>query len=366
MSKTLLCTLLACGLLAACNLSADGAPVGSKGLWVANGASVIEYIPRQMGGGSSAAAPQRVLHSAAFGTPQSVSFDSSGNLWVVDPAGVINKAVRPALFEFTAAQLAALDSDNAPDPVATITSPVLIFPQQSVFDSQGNLWVSDHAANMVSAFTASQLAQTGASATEPALEIMSTQLNGPVGIAFDGAGNLWVANNGSITQPGGTPAKPGTTIMEFAAANLPAAPEEGTQAATLIPDVTLTDDGKNSIQAPWALVFDIDGNLWSSNEVTPFTLVEFDKNDLATGSPTPTATIGPTPVGANPSLAAPNGMCLDDAGNLAAIDSSGAFGVAIFAPSQLSTGTPTPDTFFVGDVTTLNAPAGCLFGPMII
>ncbi len=30
----------------------------------------------------------------------------------------------------------------------------------------------------------------------------------------------------------------------------------------LTPNVVLSDDGKGSIQAPWALIFDTAGNLW--------------------------------------------------------------------------------------------------------
>jgi len=351
-------------LLSACNFPADdGASVGGKGLWIANGTNVVEYLPGQLGGGATASAPHLAINSAAFGSPQGVTFDSAGNLWVMDPAGTVGDVVTPALFEFSAAQLAALPTDNAPDPIATITSAALKFPQQSAFDVNGNQWVTDHNNNTVLVFTAAELAQTGASQANPAMIISSAAFNGPLGIAFDSDGDLWVASNGTVPGAAGAVSSAGNTIVEFAAANLPALPEEGMIQPNLAADITLTDDGQASIQGPWALAFDATGNLWSSNANTPFTLVEFAKADLtATGAPVPVTIVSPATVDGNPSLNSPHGLCIDDVGNLAAVNSAGAFGVASFGQRQLTTGAPTPDTFLVGAVTTLNAPAGCNFG----
>jgi len=43
-------------------------------------------------------------------------------------------------------------------------------------------------------FTASQLTRSGTNSTMPAVIISSADFNGPLGIAFDGKGNLWMAN----------------------------------------------------------------------------------------------------------------------------------------------------------------------------
>jgi len=68
--------IIGCGLVAACNFPADdGANVGSKGLWVANGTNVVEYNPSQLGSGTSAPAPHVSINSAVFGSPQGVAFD---------------------------------------------------------------------------------------------------------------------------------------------------------------------------------------------------------------------------------------------------------------------------------------------------
>jgi sugar lactone lactonase YvrE len=363
-ASKMVCLLLA-GTLAACKHNAMST-MDTKGLWIANGMNVIEYIPNQLTGGTSAAVPHLMINSAAFGSPQGVTFDKAGNLWVMDPGGKVNGTATPALFEFSAAQLAALKTNSAPDPVTTITSTALAFPQQSVFDANGNQWVSDHDNNTVVVFTAAQLAMQGVNPTIPVVGITSASFNGPLGIVFDAAGNLWVANNGGVMGANGVASPTGTTVVEFAAAHLPTPPATGMVTPDLMPDVILSDDGKGSIQGPWALAFDTTGNLWSNNASSPFTVVEFMKTSLAmTAAPMPAVTLSPTMVGGNPTLDGPNGLCFDDAGDLATTDAENAFGIAFYGKGQLMTGAPVPSTFIIGAATTLNAPAGCNFGPAV-
>jgi sugar lactone lactonase YvrE len=350
---------VAAAVLAACNMGT----IGTKGLWIANGNNVLEYVPKQFGTGASGAAPHLMINSASFGAPQGVTFDANGNLWVMDPQGMVNGAMTPALFEFSAAQLAKLTTDNAPDPVATITSTALAVPQQSVFDAHGNQWVADHDNNTILVFTAAQLAMTGINNLNPAVAISSTAFNGPLGIVFDSAGDLWVANNGSVTANGVT-SPAGTTIVRFAATTLPMPPATGMLTPMLTPDITLSDDGKNSIQSPWELAFDSSGNLWSSNSGGTFSLVEFAKANLATtGTPMPAVTISSMTVGGNATLNETNGLCIDNAGSVAATSAGAPFGLAYYTKNQLMTGSPTPNTFIVN--TTLNAVAGCNFGPNV-
>jgi sugar lactone lactonase YvrE len=351
-------------MLAACNFPADdGATVGSKGLWVANGTNVVEYNPSQLSSGNRATAPHVSINSAVFGTPQGVAFDPNGNLWVVDPTGMVNGAPTPALFEFSAAQLAALATDNAPEPVAIITSAFLKTPRQIVIDVLGTAWITDPTANAIMTYTPVQLAQTGTHDIGPVLLITSAQFNGPSGIVFDSSGDLWIANEGvgtSATSPFGG----GTTIVEITAAHLPAIPEQGTSTPQLVSDVTLSDAGQITIQSPWALAFDSSGTLWLSDSGTS-TLVGFAKASLVTGAPTPAATLSSTMVNADASLNQPHGICIDDVGNLAAVNAAGSFGISVFDASQLTTGSAAPTTFIVGDATTLNAPQGCTFGPVV-
>jgi len=357
--------LAACGGSSSTIASAPAKPaVNDLGLWVANGTNVLEYIPSQLTGGTVDATPHLVNSSASFGAPQGVTFDAQGNLWVLDPQAMVNGAATPALLKFSATQLHALGTSDAPVPTATITSATLNFPQQSVFDAMGNQWVTDHNNNTVLVFSSAQLAESGINNLTPVLSISSTAFNGPLGIVFDAQGNLWIANNGGVTSNAGT-SPSGTTIVKFSAQSLPAISGGSSTMVNLTPTTILSDDGNGSMQAPWALIFDSNGNLLSSNANAPFTLVQFSPSQLAASSmPTPSVTISPTTSG-TPSLNSPNGICFDNIGDMAAMNSAGAFGIAFYTKSQIATGAVVPNTFIVGANTTLNAPAGCNFGPLI-
>jgi sugar lactone lactonase YvrE len=349
--------LLGCGLLAACNLtSKDGLPVGSKGLWVANGTNVVEYNPAQLAGGTAATAPHVSINSEVLGSPQGIAFDPMGNLWVVDTAALIKGTPTPALYEFSAAQLAALATDNSPDPVAIITSAFLKTPHQIVIDPLGNAWIADSTANAVMTFTAAQLAQMGSNSIGPVLLISSSQFNGASGIAFDSSGDIWVSNIGTATAAG-------TTLVKIAKAHIPAIPEMGTATPQIVADVTVSDAG-GTVQSPWGVAIDSSDTMWWSNS-SKSTVVALPGASLATGTSVPSVTLSSTMVNTVASLNQPHGICIDDVGNVAIVNAKGSFGIAVFGASQLTTGSPTPATFIVGDATALHEPQGCAFGPVV-
>jgi sugar lactone lactonase YvrE len=330
-------------------------------LWVANGTSVLEFLPSQQQAGTSDPAPHLTLSSSVFGAPQGVVFDGNGDLWVIDGGTVkTGGTVAPALYEFTAQQLSKLSTNNAPTPNVTIQSSSFVTPEEATFDRKGNLWVSDNGGNVVYAFTRSQLSATNTTATPMSVITSSTAFNGPIGIAFDGGGDLYVANNG------------GNTIYEFQASSLPnLTVSPGTTPSdnrTLTPNVTLSNSS-GSIQSPWGLAFDANGNLWSSNAITAGTVVEFTRSQIAaTGDPTPNITLSSVAVSSNQTLVSPYGIAFDPYDDLAVDSSAAPFGIAEYAQSQLlksSATAPTPAAFLVGSSTTLSAPAGIAFGPVI-
>ncbi|HEY3998742.1 MAG TPA: hypothetical protein VGO93_07745 [Candidatus Xenobia bacterium] len=323
------------------------APIVNLGLWVANGTNVVEFTPTQTTTvGVSDPIPTVSINSPSFTAPQGVQFDNAGDLWVVDGGDSTHV---PAIFEFTGTQLSNLHSVNNPVPAVTLTSPSFVFPQQAVFHGS-SLWVTDNGANAVFTFAANQLSAGGSQT--PAITMTSTTaFSGPLGLAFDPlSGNLWVANNAS------------NTIYGFTAASLPTT--DGS--FTVTPNVILSSTS-GSIEAPWGLVFDLSGNLFSSNANSPDTVVEFGHSSLAaTGTPAPILTLQPTTDGTFDTLNSPNGIALDNLGDLAAVSSQSPFGVAVYGAGQLASGGPiVPDFLLVGTNTTLNAPAGNTFGPVV-
>lgn len=361
-SRMTITAAVVAGVIAACG----GSNTNNQGLWVANGTNVLEYTPTQLMGASGATAPHVTINSGAMGAPQGVTFDKMGNLYVMDPNAMVNGTTEAAILKFTPAQLTALKTNNKPDPAAIITAEGMKFPQQSVFDKQGNQWIADHDGNQILVFNAAQLAMTGINKLMPVVTITSASFNGPLGITFDAAGNLWVANNGGVAGANNTMSPAGTTIVEFTAAHLPMVPATGMLTPMLNPDLTISDNGHGTLSSPWALVFDTAGNLWANNAGAPFTIVEFAKANLTMGGMlTPAVTISPTMVNGTATLNGPNGLCFDPAGNLANTDAEGAFGLDFFKKAQLMTGATVPATFIYGTATTLDAPAGCNFGTLI-
>jgi secreted PhoX family phosphatase len=291
-----------------------------------------------------------------------VVFDGFGDLWVIDGGTVASGGMAmPAVYEFTVQQLSNLSKNNAPTPAVTIQSANFKFPQQAAFDGRGNLWVSDNGNSQVYVFLRSQLTASSPMAVPETIMTSSTAFSGPIGIAFDGGGDLFVANNG------------GNTIYGFKASSLPnlnvmsnVTTPNGPPPTPVTPTVTLSSIS-NSIQGPWGLAFDGFGNLWSSNAGAASTVVEFTRSQIAaTGSPTPNITLASATVSSNATLVSPTGIGFDAFGDLAAVSSAAPFGVAGFGPEQLRGNpmtAPTPDVFLVGSGTTLSAPTGATFGP---
>ena len=216
----------------------------NRALWVANGTNVLEFGPGSLlTSGINGNPPRLTLNSATgFGAPEGVVFSSTKDLWVIDGGTTFTGGtIVPALDEFTPAQLGSLEANPTPAPNVALTSSALVFPQRAVFDTAGNLWVSDYGAGAVYVFTTAQLAAGGAQT--PTVTITSSPaFTGPAGIVFGANGNLWIANLST------------STLFEFNAASLP---QPTTVASvTLTPDVILSDDGNNSIQGPSALAFD--------------------------------------------------------------------------------------------------------------
>src|SRR5579862_4386430 len=81
--RVLACAALAGTMLVACKHSNTTAN-DTKGLWIANGTNVMEYLPSQLTGKGTNEVPHITLMSTSIGTPQGVTLDKAGNLWVLD------------------------------------------------------------------------------------------------------------------------------------------------------------------------------------------------------------------------------------------------------------------------------------------
>jgi hypothetical protein len=169
-----------------------------------------------------------------------LAFDKNGNLW--QSGGVINSG-NPAdeqqtVVEYTADQLAAgtqTDPNQTLIVADTSNEGALNAPSSITFDANGNLWVAfalggtDNVGG-VEEIAASDLTGTGTSTPSPAVTLSSAafvtsktfgslaSFANPDGLAFDGTGDLWVANQSKQAEQG---KKLGDgSIVEFTASQL--------------------------------------------------------------------------------------------------------------------------------------------------
>jgi sugar lactone lactonase YvrE len=173
----------------------------SGNIWVANSghSTVVEFTQAQLA--ATGAPTPTVTLAATAGSidgPTSVAFDRAGDLWV-------SNAINSSVVEFTPSQLTA---SGAPTPTVTITSNGLVpaslsTPDSLTVDGSGNLWVGNSGNATVVKFTPAQIATTGTPTPTVTLTATAGSIATPGSLLFDHTGNLWVANTvapGSVVE----------------------------------------------------------------------------------------------------------------------------------------------------------------------
>jgi sugar lactone lactonase YvrE len=249
---------------------------GTGGLWVAssNGGSPIaaQFTSGALRAGQSAGVTLSVPDASAV-------FDATGDLWIANHSG-------NTLTEYPSSGLA---TSGTPAATVTITGSSLNGPDGMAFDPSGNLWVSNSTGNTVVEYTPEQLGSSGSPA--PTLTISGSGLSGPARLSFDVYGNLWIPNAGS------------NTVVQYSAAQL-------LVGGALTPAITFAATS-GSLDAPQALAFDTEGNLWVAN-LSNGSIVEYGPGQLLTGgAATPVATL--TVAGGGVSFTA---LAFDNSGDL--------------------------------------------------
>ncbi len=178
----------------------------SNNMWVGaeDGQVVLEYTPEQYAQ-SGNPTPNVILNgdTFSFGSPSHLAFDSAGKLWVTDEDINNGNGGSGEIFRYNKSQITGLSAGTHNiDPAFGIGWSQSGEPETIAFDGHGNLWVADGDDNEVYQFAANQLTGTGLGQdlTPPIVldskggGTCSQSLNSPYGVAVNQNGNLLVSN----------------------------------------------------------------------------------------------------------------------------------------------------------------------------
>jgi sugar lactone lactonase YvrE len=269
----------------------------------------------------------------AIGNPTAVAFDPKGNLWVVDSSNNRVLEYAPPFTTGEAAMLVigqtSLTGSGDSTPAGALFGPVGI-----AFDSGGNLWVVDSGNNRVlefkSPFSNGELASLVIG--QPTFggyigQTTSGGLNAPSYLAFDPSGNLWVTDQGNnrvleFTTPFSTGEKATRVVGQ----------EDFT---SFSPSSTVT---ASSLFEPVGIAFDSTGGLWvvdsGDHRVLEYSTLAFAPPRPLDGA-SATMVIGQTSLTGSSTGLNAYGIAFDSSGNLWVSD--GISGVAEYL-APLSTG----------------------------
>jgi sugar lactone lactonase YvrE len=261
-------------LLTNCDTSKSSAPMGTGRMTVtvtpADGTTPVVQI---IGPGN---------YSKTIAATQILSGLSAGSYTVV-----ADSAVGPDSIVGTIVDTASVTTSPA-----TVTSgaTATVTVQYATRSHVGGMWVGNELYQYAYVFASNQLRTTDTTSI-PADSLQTGGTSGPVGLALDPAGNLWVDDVRS------------DTLRMFT-------PDDRNAAGSKTPSRVLVSA---DIGAPWTMQFDPQGNLWVINCGGDYgTLAEFTPSQLAAGGVQTAAAVAR----ADPVTFCPQGIAWDGNGHV--------------------------------------------------
>jgi uncharacterized protein (TIGR03437 family) len=197
--------------------------------------------------------------SAELDGPYRVTVDTSGNIYIPDSS---NSVIRKVAADGTISTVAGNGFSGYSGDGGLATNAELNYPEAVAFDSAGNYYIADEAANVIRKVDINGVITTYAGTgnsnyTGDGGPAISATLDGPVGIAMDSVGDLYISDQGNdvIRQvnPGGVIATvAGTGRSGFSGDGGPAAAAQFDSPASINLDSSgnlyIPDVGNNRIR----------------------------------------------------------------------------------------------------------------------
>ena len=160
--------------------------------------------------GTGIVGASNVADSVTFNSPLGVAVDGNGNVYVADYENNLIRKVTQAGVVSTLAGSGAKGADNGLDTAATFN-----LPEALAVDGAGNVYVADNGNDLIRKVTPSGQVRTLAGNGRPGKSDgtgSAASFNSPFGIAIDANGNLYVADSGNNLIRKITPSGTVTTI----------------------------------------------------------------------------------------------------------------------------------------------------------
>jgi hypothetical protein len=236
----------------------------------------------------------------------SVAFDKDGNLWTINPT-----IGEDQLKRIPASELGESGTLEADISISVPEVGCFVHFKSIAFDPQGNLWLSACEDRLLR-LNAEDLTTSG----DKEADVLFTEVINNAGLAFDKAGNLWVAG--------------GPTVVRFDADRLELSDTDAPDLSLSVISATNAD-----VLGAEQLAFDKAGNLWGIAGSTIFQLAssELDATGEQEAKSNVSFTIDVAALPGTPAFDESDGLWVDLA--------EGQFGR--FSPAQLGTSKPNGD-----------------------
>ena len=230
---------------------------------------------------------------ALFNQPTGVAVDAAGNVYVADNNNHLVREISPAGVVTTLAGSGLQGSSNGPATGASFS-----YPQGVAVDATGNVYVADYGNNLIRKISAAGLVTTLAgkdsAGANNGVDTAAT-FNQPTGVAVDGAGNVYVADEGN------------NLIREISPAGV-----VSTFAGSGAPGSTNGTGVKASFNGPTGIAVDASGNVY---------VADYGNNLVREISPGGVViTLGSAATGNSKLFKGPYGVAVDAAGNVYVAD----------------------------------------------